>query len=446
MESLRKRNASDGDSGFDSALSSRSSSISLEESQDLLDFKVSKVEVTSEQPPPLREQFSHILNQNEDIFKDVCTPSLFIIRDRQSGSEIMYKPPSKLSFSTDPPRIGETFSAEEYNRCNPIPRSQLFNARLQLELEKQVAKMELLEVNLLMDNTLVPPPSLGIRVIGVNMIHGVPDKLNIYVKRVMEGSVAGLDGRIKVNDHIVEVNGVSLIGVSQKLAAEALSSCAVNPETGVVNFVLARAPSESTEAAQPTDESALTTDQPPTAAAEPSLSDTTIHGTVKERSPSPLPTMHESPRSTKQADYGGSVQSKRRPDSSSLSDPRDLLIAASALHCGESTAFLPLGPDTRPRLTLSDMPAPVIAKISNFLSPGDKISLSKVNKSFYAALTAGHADDPTLNAGSNGSRINLLSSRTRPPILPYKPPSDASPSSTSVPQRIVGGQRMVPCV
>ena len=51
----------------------------------------------------------------------------------------------------------------------------------------------------------VPPPSLGIRVIGVNMIHGVPDKLNIYVKRVLEGSVAGLDGRIKTNDHIVEV-------------------------------------------------------------------------------------------------------------------------------------------------------------------------------------------------------------------------------------------------
>ena len=30
----------------------------------------------------------------------------------------------------------------------------------------------------------MPPPSLGIRVIGVNMIHGVPDKLNIYVKKV----------------------------------------------------------------------------------------------------------------------------------------------------------------------------------------------------------------------------------------------------------------------
>ena len=33
-----------------------------------------------------------------------------------------------------------------------------------------------------METGLTPPPSLGIRVIGVNMIHGVPDKLNIYVK------------------------------------------------------------------------------------------------------------------------------------------------------------------------------------------------------------------------------------------------------------------------
>ena len=34
----------------------------------------------------------------------------------------------------------------------------------------------------MMETGLSPPPSLGIRVIGVNMIHGVPDKLNIYVK------------------------------------------------------------------------------------------------------------------------------------------------------------------------------------------------------------------------------------------------------------------------
>ena len=64
------------------------------------------------------------------------------------------------------------------------------------------------------------------------MIHGVSDKLNIYVKRIIDDSVAGCDGRILVNDHIVEVNGISLVGVSQKLAAQTLSNCAVCPETG----------------------------------------------------------------------------------------------------------------------------------------------------------------------------------------------------------------------
>ena len=52
-------------------------------------------------------------------------------------------------------QIGETYSAEEYDRHNTIPRSQLFSSRLQLELEKQVAKMELVEVDLLMDPALV---------------------------------------------------------------------------------------------------------------------------------------------------------------------------------------------------------------------------------------------------------------------------------------------------
>lgn len=237
----RKRNVSDGDSGFESALSSRSSSISLEESHELGKLLEEQVpEVDFQKRTVLREKFADILSVEEDIIQDVTEPELFIIRDKLTGREILYKPPTKIKFSSSPPQIEETFSAEEYARSNPIPRSQLFNARLELELEKQVAALDLVEVNLRMDPAQVPPPSLGIRVIGVNMIHGVPDKLNIYVKRVLEGSVAGLDGRIRVNDHIVEVNGVSLVGVSQKLAAETLSSCAINPETGLVQFLVAR--------------------------------------------------------------------------------------------------------------------------------------------------------------------------------------------------------------
>ena len=104
----------------------------------------------------------------------------------------------------------------------------------------QVAKMTLVEVDLIVDSNASPPSNLGIRVVGVNMIHGVQDKLNIYIKKVVDDSLAGADGRIRINDHIVEVNGISLVGVSQRFAAQTLSKCAISPETGTVHFVLAR--------------------------------------------------------------------------------------------------------------------------------------------------------------------------------------------------------------
>lgn len=237
----RKRNVSDGDSGFDSALSSRSSSISLDQESPEFGKHFFSPEVdlfSSKLNAPLRAQYQDILTVDEDIEREV--DDLLLITNKVTGVETLFKPPSRLKFSSCPPEVATTHSSEDYDRNNSIPRSALFHARLEYELEKQIAKMDLVEVDLVMESGLVPPPSLGIRVIGVNMIHGVPDKLNIYVKRIVEDSVAGCDGRIRVNDHIVEVNGISLVGVSQKLAAQTLSNCAICPETGTVHFVLAR--------------------------------------------------------------------------------------------------------------------------------------------------------------------------------------------------------------
>jgi len=252
----RKRNASDGDSGFDSALSSRSSSISLDQESpefgkqffapadyEACDYAANLL--ASSLNNSLRETFLDILNKDEDIEQD--ENELLLITNRITGSETLFKPPSRLTFNKSPPQVANTHSSEDYDRNNAIPRNHLFHARLEYELEKQIDKMDLVEVDLVMETGVSPPPSLGIRVIGVNMIHGVPDKLNIYVKRVVEDSVAGCDGRIRVNDHIVEVNGISLVGVSQKLAAQTLSNCAICPETGTVHFVLARPPLENGE-------------------------------------------------------------------------------------------------------------------------------------------------------------------------------------------------------
>merc|ERR1711884_991814 len=242
MDSLiRKRNVSDGDSGFDSALSSRSSSISLDESPEFGKLFHEDEELLNAKLyfPTLKDKFSNILTLDEDIRHDDETDDLFVIFNQVTGAETLYKPPSRLKFCQTP-SYSTTYSMEEYNRGSPIPRSKLFHSRLEYELEKQVANMDMVEVDLTINNDVSPPPSLGIRVVGVNMIHGVQDKLNIYVKKVVDDSLAGKDGRILVNDHIIEVNGISLAGVSQKLAAQTLSNCAISPDTGTVHFVLAR--------------------------------------------------------------------------------------------------------------------------------------------------------------------------------------------------------------
>jgi len=261
----RKRNASDGDSGFDSALSSRSSSISLDQESpefgkqffaptDFEGCDYAADLITSKLNNSLRENYLDILNKDEEISED--EDELLLITNKVTGFETLFKPPSRLTFSKSPPQVANTHSSEDYDRNNAIPRNKLFHARLEYELEKQIEKMELVNVDLVMETGLSPPPSLGIRVIGVNMIHGVPDKLNIYVKRVVEDSVAGCDGRIRVNDHIVEVNGISLVGVSQKLAAQTLSNCAICPETGTVHFVLARPPPGNEDSSEADDSKA----------------------------------------------------------------------------------------------------------------------------------------------------------------------------------------------
>lgn len=241
---FRKRNASDGDSGFDSALSSRSSSISLEDQQEY--EKLSKEPINDLKSSLLPPSLRFLITADEDIFEDGENPDLFSIVDKVSGSQVLYKPPSRIKFSSSPPQYFTTYSSEEYLRCDVIPRSKLFQARLEYELEKQIESMDLVEVELNMSSPdSKHPPSLGIRVIGVNMIHGIKDKLNIYVKRVLEDSVAGQDGRIRVNDQIVQVNGVSLVGVGAGVAATSLSNCSVLPDTSTVHFLLARPKVES---------------------------------------------------------------------------------------------------------------------------------------------------------------------------------------------------------
>ncbi|ESN96541.1 hypothetical protein HELRODRAFT_138126, partial [Helobdella robusta] len=63
---------------------------------------------------------------------------------------------------------------------------------------------------------------LGFSIVGGRDVPDIPNDDGIFVSRITPGSIAHLDGRIKVRDKVLSVNNIDLQGINHAQATNTL--------------------------------------------------------------------------------------------------------------------------------------------------------------------------------------------------------------------------------